>query len=1084
MSRISILVMILYTVFGNVILLGQSVDTKFGKNRVQYHKDYEFWDKYESRNFIVYWYGTNRALAKAAIQTAEIDHDDVRRIIEHKINDKIEIIVYTDLADLKQTNIGSEDAFYNRPGETKIAGNKMYIHFNGNHLDLRRNIREGIASVYLGSLLIGANFQEILQNTVMLDLPQWFTEGLVSFASENWNILKMDELRDILAREEKMWSFNKIANKYPRIAGHSFWHYISQQYGKSTISNVIYLTKISHDFKSSFQFVLNIPFGTIVGDWTAFYEDVYKNEKGKFSSINKRNQLNVKNKKYNPVSLLSFSPSGDKLVYATNQLGKMRIYLKDIKSNKEILIYKEGFKNAFQETDYQYPSLCWSPKGDELTFTAIDKGDIYLRKYNLRTKKTIKQKLPNPFQRVYSITYLDDLHYIFTAATEGISDIFQYSVKNRELLPITQDFYDDLDAIYTTYNGEKGILFSSNRAQEHIIPSKLDSILPISNFDIFFLPFDGSKDQFEMRKIPKTLVRITNTDYDNERWPMAVDSGKYITYIGGKSGINNLYVSDFNKEKAYPVTNLPRNMIRYSVPEDGDKAAYTLYDDGKYKVFIEPKIIAKPTSVYTTPNSLSNGSDGENKDVERNQEIPEIKKYTFASKFPDPPYVKPLNTENPNPLFVIKNRIPATNAPVAKPIQFNTARITSSGSQFKFFNVSARLDNEVLFEGLELFGGQNPQVNQIPMGLLAKASVSDLFENHKLEGGVRIPTSFNGSEFFLTYDNNKRLIDRRMALYRRVTTETPNENENPFYNHKKETILGLYQLKYPFNIFSSIKAIGSLRFDRNYQKALDTPSFGSEVTRDKRVGLRIEYVYDNTFDYDINVLHGTRAKVFIESFNQFDLNVVDGFDLDFSPRFTNIIGLDARHYIPVLGYSVLALRASSAISFGQKPNLYYLGGVNNSLFNSFDQSTPIPDRDFAFKANANNLRGFNVNVRNGTSFALLNAELRIPIFKYLLGKDRGMAFFRNLQLVGFADAGLAWYGWNPVSTDNPINTERIVGPQITLDVKYFRDPLVSSYGAGLRMMLLGYFVRVDYALGIESRVIQNRKLHLSVGLDF
>lgn len=1084
MSRLSLLVILTCFVLGSSFLLGQSVDTKFGKNRVQYHKDYEFWDKYESRNFIVYWYGTNRTLAKAAIQTAEIDHDDVRRIIEHKINDKIEIIVYTDLADLKQTNIGSEDAFYNKPGETKIAGNKMYIHFNGNHLDLRRNIREGIASVYLGSLLLGANFQEILQNTIMLDLPPWFTEGLVSYAGDNWNILREDELRDILKRDEKMKSFKKISDKYPRIAGHSFWHYISQQYGKSTISNVIYLTKISHDFKSSFQFVLNIPYTTIIEDWTTFYEDIYESEKGRFSPLNNRNELSVKNKKYNPVSLLSFSPNGDKLVYTTNQLGRMKMYLKDIKSSKETLIYKEGFKNALQETDYQYPSLCWSPRGDEITFTVLDKGDIYLRKYNLKTLKTIKQKLPNPFQRVYSIAYLDNQHYIFTAATEGVSDIFQYRTKDREFLPITQDFYDDLDATYTTYNGEKGILFSSNRAQEHIIPSKLDSILPISNFDIFFLPFDGAKDQFTMAKIAKSLVRITNTDYDNERWPVAVDSGKYVTYIGGRSGMNNLYVSEMNNEKSYPITNLPRNLIRYAATEDGDKIAYTLYDDGKYKVFIESNTITKPTITFTTNNGKSNISDSEDSEV-KNAQIPkEVNEYTFISKFPDPPYVKPLNKESLNPLFVIKNRVTTTNAPVVKPIEFNPARITASGSQFKFFNLGARLDNEVLFEGLELFGGQNSQVNQIPMGLLAKASVSDLFENHKLEGGVRIPTSFNGSEFFLTYDNNKHLLDKRMALYRRVTTEAPNENENPFYSHKKETILGLYQLKYPFNIFSSVKAVGSLRFDRNYQKAFDSPSFGSEVNRDKRIGLRLEYVYDNTFDYAINVLHGTRAKVFVESFNQFDLNVIDGFDFDFSPRFTNIIGLDARHYIPVLGYSVLALRASSAISFGQKPNLYYLGGVNNSLFNTFDQSTPVPDRDFAFKANANNLRGFNVNVRNGTSFGLLNAELRVPIFKYILGNNRGLSFLRNFQLVGFADTGLAWYGWNPISTDNPINTERIIGPQITLDVKYFRDPLVSSFGTGIRSMLFGYFIRVDYALGVESKIIQNRKIHLSVGLDF
>jgi outer membrane translocation and assembly module TamA len=57
-------------------------------------------------------------------------------------------------------------------------------------------------------------------------------------------------------------------------------------------------------------------------------------------------------------------------------------------------------------------------------------------------------------------------------------------------------------------------------------------------------------------------------------------------------------------------------------------------------------------------------------------------------------------------------------------------------------------------------------------------------------------------------------------------------------------------------------------------------------------------------------------------------------------------------------------------------------------------------------------------------------------------------------------------------------------PVLDLTVRYFRDPLVMGYGAGLRMRLFGYFLRFDYATGVETRRTQTPKLHFSIGMDF
>ena len=214
--------------------------------------------------------------------------------------------------------------------------------------------------------------------------------------------------------------------------------------------------------------------------------------------------------------------------------------------------------------------------------------------------------------------------------------------------------------------------------------------------------------------------------------------------------------------------------------------------------------------------------------------------------------------------------------------------------------------------------------------------------------------------------------------------------------------------------------------------------------------------------------------------------MIDGFEFSASDGFTGIIGFDGRHYIPILNKAVLALRAAGATSFGSEKMLYYLGGVENWLSPKFNNTTPIPeDFGYAYKANVFQMRGFSNNIRNGATFLVANAELRIPFMQYILGKNRGSAFFRNLQITGFFDAGLAWHGSGPFSPKNPLNTTTITSPPlIEVHVEYFRDPLVMGFGTGVRTQLLGYFVKLDYGWGIDTRIVQAPKLYLSFGMDF
>ncbi len=1069
--------------------ISQAINTPFGKNRIQYHNDQYNWSRYETENFVTYWYGKSRNIAQPIIQLAELDHGDIQKLLEHALSDKIEIIVYTDLSDLKQSNIGLEEAFTNQEGETKVQGNKMMVYFDGNHQTLREDIKKGMANVYLNSILYGSNLQEIVQNALLLNLPPWYSNGLTNFAASEWNYEIDDELRDLLLTKKKYKDFEKFAFEHPRAAGHSFWYYISETFGSSTIANIVYLTRISRSLKNSFLFILGVELEVIKNDWYAYFMNKYAVEHGKPTPSDSLDQIKLKNKKGVPVSHFEFNHDGSLLAYVTNERSKVKVWVKDMKTGKEKRIFKYGHKNIFQEEDYNYPLITWHPQYPELSILYESRDVLKLRKHDLKANTSTEDDFTTNFQRVYSIDQVDLYDYVLSATSDGYSDLYTYNSDRRHHKRITEDFYDDLEAQVINYNGNPSILFRSNRKQPVIFPEKIDTILPIDNFDIYLLKgLDADAE----------LVRLTATENINEH-EIRYLGNKKISFQSAHSGINNIYALDLESGKTTAITNLERNIIKSNIQPGTNKAIINYYYKGNYDNFLIALHEESSSSPYKTElykkTAIDQGITIPYLPEDNDQKNSFSEGMKFQSKFGDIEDLQPLEEtelkDQNSSLFdkYFKDYFSNSVVDGKRIIKFNPMRSTASRERFRIDNFVTKMDNSVLFEGLESYTGDDKELNNVPLGLLIKGKVVDLFEDYKIELGVRLPTRFNGYEFFLTIDDDKKLWDKRYALYRRSETEIFNANVNPVSRNKRHTILGMYRLKYPFNVYQSVRFTSSLRFDKFFLLATDVPTFNAAFTHEKRLSLKAEYVYDNSLDANINIKNGTRMKFYIEGINEFDLKISNGFEFDLSKALTGVVGFDARHYIPVLKRMVLALRASGATSFGNKRIVYYLGGMENWIFSSSEEDIPVPqDGSGAFKVLAPHMRGFANNIRNGNTYGLVNAEFRVPIFQYLGFSESKFAFIRNMQITGFFDTGVAWYGANPNDERNTLNSIIVSSPTnnpvIEIEARFFRNPIIYGYGGGLRTTVLGYYVKFDYAWGVENGNVRAPRGYLSLGYDF
>jgi len=1193
--------------------------TSFGKNRVQYHRQFDDWVLYETPNFVTYWYGDARNVAQAALQMAELDFAELQQALEHQTSEKIEMLVFQDLTDLKQSNIGEEEVFTLRSGETKVIGNKVFVYFDGNHQHLRAQVREGAAGALLNSMLFGSNLQEIVQNAVLLNLPGWYTTGLMSWCGESWNIETDNRLRELL-RSGRYKNFDRLAKEQPQLAGHAFWHYIALQFGRGTISNLLYLTRINRSVDAGFLYVLGSGYRRTTDAMMAYYQKRYADDakitqsiRAATSTINnetikksKSTELTSKKgkRKKTPLSQLKISPDGKSIAWVSNDIGRWRVWTQELRTGKRRILLKGGARNALQATDYNYPLLAWNPDNQRLAvlYERRDVPKLALIKIDSKKKEKEVSNLSPEYQRVFSMDFINPNELVLSAAARGFTDLFIYRLLTRQTERLTQDFWDDLDASVITLDGKKYVLFASNRLNDTLSQQRLDTILPITRFDIFL---------FNLETRDPELIRVTQTPLFDERLPIALDS-THFAYLSDENGIVNrqagylepylaydqtiIFLKDGSQIKAsdstfmgewplsrvrqflapidtvmkqidstqidsirhFPIykkrsktwqqTNYERNILEQHATVRRGKLAESFVIDKKTVFFQRglPVTAAVPVPVtrYREITLLSAGLpvpqvilpntnvDIGNKPDPLQARMDTVRVIPPGWLFQVPPHltVSPPGTVETAPDTEPEPNI-KTNAPMEpdsmkltpsrrpsaqyksagglskkqKVQPFNSSQIIPYRLKFRTDNFNIAPNNDLLFDGLQDFDNTGRGYQPPPVGVLMKANFKDLLENYAIETGVRVPINLNGAEYYIWMDNKKHRLDRRMALYRRTMTRSAdgvvtNPTQPPRrIQTRSTTLLGQYEVRYPLDVFTSLRGTFTLRQDLTDTLSTDLISLEASPRANQRTGLRLSAVYDNTVDVDLNIKKGTRAKVYVESIKKFAFNTRPEWSFKFNEGFMTVVGVDARHYQPVLQHSILAVKLAGATSFGSERMLYYLGNIENpllpnigsnnpnALIRGFNYDIPIPtDGNFAFEAPANNLRGFPLNIRNGNTYALINTELRVPIFKYLMAKKPVLGnFWRNFQIVGFFDAGSAWQGQNPYRGDNPINIVTINNPPtVQIKVKYFRDPLVAGYGVGLRTQVFGTYVRLDYAWGIETREVQPPMLHIGIGTDF
>lgn len=1056
--------------FGNHVLFAQNAQEVFGKNKVQYNKDQADWWIYETSNLVYYWYGKGRNAAHFFINLAEEENQKVLGLFEYHPKEKIELIIYSDLSDLHQSNL--DLSHFHTPKlwnlEPRTKEQKILVYFDGDHQHALKLLRKGLVQVYFNSMFSGTNFQEVIQKVISYKLPPWFETGLTEYLGEGWTAKDLTLLSGVWNQKK---NFRNFSSRYPSFAGKSFWNFIVSQYGDKSIPNWLYLIRIQKDLAQATRMVFQRDLNELFDEWAGHYQ---RELSGSETSLPESRRIRLK--KEEQIHRLSYSENhkGWVLVTDQNNRKRIRIFSRDLSERRTI--YRSGHRNKINVPDPGYPVYAEHP-GEKFSVIADEiRNRIRITMTDLLTGETVKTWLPDDITAVYDLAALDRNQLVFSGSTNGFSDLFLYRIKSRSYQKLTDDLYDDLSIELVKTQEGTFAYFNSNRTSGELVKYRLDSILPTGPFSVFRLKIPDSS-----RQLTKLRAPFLNGSLDE----LKVINPEMLLLKATHAGGENHYISGINT--SYDLSHPQLDKLS---AQERDPYLLNIFRDWKGRYF--GRVEDLNTRIKSAPQ-IEEGkgfTPGDSSEVPLQLPVDTQQLTRYQSPFGDPANVREILLNffqkkkiDYNEISLgtnvqsRQNRIPLT--------QFNPNQAIAYRDRFQIEETSANLNNDLLFGGLNTFAGFNRNFVPPRLGLLLKLRVREIFENYHIEAGIRIPTNLSGTESYLLFQNQKNRFDHIFALYRKGESETIPVSNFTNYRQTTNTVLFNYQLLYALDPYRSIRLNNTLRNDHRYFNATDRITLDSSGTHLQSLGTRLEFVYDDALGLSINLKQGTQIKVFMEVMKRFQLSRNEGWNFKAVDGMLYIAGFDARHHIPVLRHSVFSNRLYFNSSFGGLRMLNHLGGTENWIIPRYSTENNTGDNlNYAFANQVTEVRGFPLGARRGSSSMVFSSELRIPFFQYILGHSWRNSVLRNLQLVGFVDAGMSWNGFLPDLRKAEIVSARVSNPAVEVDLKFKRNPVISSTGLGLRGALFGYFVRFDYGWPFDLKGLQKPMAHLSLGLDF
>jgi Tol biopolymer transport system component len=985
-------IMILFTLFTFSFTVIPSLlhAQYYGRNKVQY-EDFDF-KIIKTEHFDVYFYPEMIEAAQQAARMAERWYARLSRIFDHELKGRQPLILYAASPHFQQTTAIPGVIGEGVGGVTESFKRRIVLPLGHSLAASDHVIGHELVHAFQYDITSQKHSSYGMAAPSIHRLPLWMIEGMAEYLA----IGPVDShtamwMRDATHRD-KVPHLKKLSNPeyFPYRYGHSFWAYVTGRWGDSVVPRILMGVGRTGNLEVVMEKVLGISFDQLSQDWQDSLKNAYSSLPDQTTVQDPDSRILIKATKENTVNLSpSLSPDGKKVVFlSAKDLFSIDLFLADVETGKvEKKLVNTAINPHFESLQFIKSAGTWDSEGKYFAFAAVSKGQPVISILNVREGK-IEQEYEFPhLGEILNPTWSPDGRYIaFSALEGGFSNLFIYELKEGKLRKMTDDPYAALQPVWSPDG--RSIAFVTDRFSTNL------SLLDIGRFELALIDIESA----EITQLPS----FEGAKNINPQW---TPDSKSLVFISDRNGISNVYKLDIESEEIVQISNLYTGVSgiteespALSVAKDSGRVAYCFYDENKYSLYFRD---------FT------------------NDEAAGESLIDFNSVNPD---VLPPREESGGDLQgLLKNPIFGLPENSDYPIEEYKPKLKLDYISPPTLGIGVDRYGTYAGGGLSMF-------------------FSDMLGHHNLSSTFTISSRLIDSSVALGYQNNKNRWNWGATIQRisypyggfaQAVGEVDGEPsilEQEFIFRQINYQLATF-LSYPFNQVSRLEISGGFRFidytqevrTRGYslidgEKILDT-----KEKLDAPNNLTMPFM-STTWVYDSSIF-GATGPIIGQSF------IAQVAPLFGSINYVNILTDIRKYFMPVQPFT-LAFRFLHTGRYGngaEDSRLYPLFMGYESLVRGYSYNSFGPGE-------LSTQEGLGVyQSLFGSKFAVVNAELRFPLFK-VLGLGKGYYGILPVDFLTFFDAGVAWD-----SQSKPF----FLGGD--------RRPIASA-GVGLRMNLFGYMI--------------------------
>lgn len=1037
-----------------------AVYSQFGKNKVQY-KTFE-WKYLQTKHFDIYFYQGGYSIAEFTAVVAESALASLSRNLDYFISNRIPLVVFNSHNDFQQNNVLDEFLPEGVGGVTELFKNRVLVPFEGNYQQFRHVIHHELLHAFMNDMFYGGSLQNIISKNITLNFPIWFVEGMAEVQSLNG----LDKETDMYIRDAVINNYlpplEYLDGYFAYRGGQSFFAFLQDYYGKHKIGELMNNIKSTNNVETAFFETYKLDVLRLGEKWQKEISKIY------WSDARKREEVydfaknltdHTKDGGFYNISPV-ISPDGKFFAFISNRDDLFDVFLAEVKNGKIIEKIIEGNTSSnFEELQVLTPGLSWSPDSRKIAISvkAGENDAIFI----IDIKSGKKVRLPITLTSISNVSWSkSDMNLLaFTGSDGKQSDIYLYNLKTRALKNLTSDIFSDANPSWT--NDGRSILFNSDR-KEYISRDMIPKDFKIFNFDY------SQKDLYSINIITGEITRITDSPYSNETYVQFGPDNKAL-YVSDESGISNVYVSEpdsLGNRKSRPITNSLNPISQISLSNDGKKLLFVALNKGGYDIFSMDNPLTRNLGVDKIEETefvkrKLKGLNLVNNDSisDKNSEVSNYDSNKSNTELNNSNYKKDT-TEIYGSEITLSFDNKENNK---KSKDFNFDSVYSNNPNFLIEDYQAIdgsfkvNDYKIKFSPDLVYGNANYSSFYGVQGV-ASIALSDLLGNHRIFIITSMVIDLKNSDYAIAYQYLPRRIDLGAGIYHtaRFVLYDKGFGDN-LYRYRNYG--GYLTASLPISKFKRVDANASLMTIS--QENLD--NVNEPLVNKSFIVPSLSYVFDNTTWGYLAPVSGSRFNFTLSGSPKLGSNGLE---------FTTLTG-DYRRYFKIADDYTFAFRLHGGASFGANPQRFFIGGADNWINREFENyNIPYGTIDeFAFSVAGTPLRGYNYDRMAGSKYAILNTELRFPVFRYLI---LGLPPIGFKDIMGniFFDAGTAW------SKNKDLRFfEKVNGSTVTRD-------LLMGMGFGFRAVFLGLPLGLDIAYSYNLKKFSAPKYYFTLGLDF